>query len=97
MTLQKQFTAGNGSIFVQYNQRRQEYVAASNQNGKIDLWDIRYSHNKPLHTFQAHLFPINCLDWHPNDENLLISSANDRLIKVWNVQGSNLTVLQPVH
>jgi ribosome assembly protein RRB1 len=85
LTMQKHFSAGNGSIFVQYNQRRQEYVAAGNPNGQIDLWDLRNSH-QPLHTFQAHLGQINCLDWHPNDESLLISGSNDRQIKVWNIK-----------
>ena len=85
LTMQKQFQAGNGSIFVQYNQRRQEYVAAGNPNGQIDLWDLRNS-IQPIHTFQAHLGQINCLDWHPNDENLLISGSNERQIKVWNIK-----------
>jgi WD40 repeat protein len=51
LTLQKKYSGVNGSIFVQYNQRRQEYVAAGNPNGQIDLWDLRKNQNEPLHTF----------------------------------------------
>ena len=81
----------NNVQFVKYNNMRQEYIASGLQNGQIDLWDIRKP-NQPFHNFQAHLKDVNCLDWHPTDDSVIISSGqNDRQIKVWNVRDDILT------
>ena len=82
---------GDNIMSVQFNQKSKSILAAAKTNGEIDLWDLR-KNSFPYHTFQAHLInsSINCLDWHPNDENILISGSSDRLIKVWNLQPSYL-------
>ena len=77
--------------FIRYNPNRKDIVASGLSNGLVDLWDLRKP-NSPFHSFQAHLNNVNCLDWHPSDENLIISSGqNDRFIKVWNVRDDLLT------
>jgi WD40 repeat protein len=37
---------------------------------------------------------VNCLDWHPYDENILISGSNDRYIKVWNIKDESEPVFK---
>lgn len=90
ITLQRIRTSNDQISYIQFNPKRDSILAAGNQNGQIDIWDLRQTH-MPIHSFQAHLNPVNCLDWHPTDENILISGSQDRYIKVWNLGEANLS------
>ena len=84
-TFQRIRTTSDSVQYIQFNPRQEMIFASGNQNGQIDIWDLR-KENEPLHNFYAHLNSLNCLDWHPTDENVFITGSNDRCIKVWNLK-----------
>jgi periodic tryptophan protein 1 len=59
--------------------------AAGKKNGTIDIWDLRKD-DRPIINFFAHEKSLNCLDWHPSDENVIITGSNDKTIRIWNLR-----------
>jgi hypothetical protein len=44
MTLSKTKIANDVISFVQFNPKREGLIAAGNQNGQLDIWDLRKTH-----------------------------------------------------
>ncbi|CAK9302039.1 unnamed protein product [Gordionus sp. m RMFG-2023] len=57
---------------------------AGQENGTIQLWDLRNT-NISLREFSAHNGPAFSCEWHPQEKNILASAGRDKFIKVWDL------------
>ncbi|EFA86679.1 hypothetical protein PPL_00481 [Heterostelium album PN500] len=60
------------------------WLATGNDNGVIDLWDLR-SINKPVVSVFAHYGALSQLQWCPTHSELLVSAGYDHTFKMWNM------------
>jgi len=72
-------------------------VAAGYQSGDIDLWQV--SSKTRIISLVDHKGPVRDLQFAPNGSLLLLSSATDGALKIWDCQddGNLLKTLQPLH
>ena len=59
----------------------------------VQLFDMRSS-KAPLQALQAHGAPVFCLDYHPELRGVLATGSRDRLLKVWDLDQSNLNSMK---
>lgn len=66
---------------------RDEHVLASCGNDlSVCVFDVRTPTGHSMHVDGAHDFAGNSLDWHPTDENMLISACFGNTIRVWDLR-----------
>ncbi|KAL1420108.1 hypothetical protein MTO96_024567 [Rhipicephalus appendiculatus] len=58
--------------------------AAVQENGNVQLWDLRRS-DKCERQFTAHSGPVFTCDWHPEEKRFLATGGRDKAIKIWDV------------
>lgn len=77
---------------VSVNPKNLVYIANGDNDGSINIWDIRnIQHDKPS-TFnipQAHDDSIGKVKWHPRYHNVLGSCSSDRTVKMFDVSKIN--------
>ena len=63
-------------------------LASGASNGNIILWDIsRDGRTSQERVITAHPRTVNRINWHPVDEDLLLSASQDTTIKLWDRRG----------
>ena len=72
------------------------HFAVALENGMLQLFDMRSSKG-PLQALQAHGAPVFCLDYHPELRGVLATGSRDRLLKVWDLEGSQGGTASSVH
>ena len=56
-------------------------------DGKLLLWDVRENNNTAAHTVDsAHTKDVNCLDFNPFNEFLLVTGGSDKVIALWDLR-----------
>mmetsp|Transcript_42086 Transcript_42086/g.85942 ORF Transcript_42086/g.85942 Transcript_42086/m.85942 type:complete len:420 (-) Transcript_42086:1931-3190(-) len=56
---------------------------------KLMIWDDSVGNKKPVHTIAAHDAEINCLDFNPKSENLLLTGSADKTIALWDLRNTS--------
>lgn len=82
----------SGANQVKWN-RYDSHMLASCHDTRILIWDDR-ANSVPLYTIHAHDLKVNDLDFSRTSADILMSSSNDRTVKVWNLkpsQGEKIT------
>ena len=56
----------------------------------------------PILEYNAHLESVIYLDWHPSQQDVLLSGGQDKTIKVWNIKEMNnlnslKNVMKPIY
>ena len=84
------FSASNSEVRdVQFHPFHSNYFASANDNGTIQLWDVRKVDRDAMRqVITAHQGLILAIDWHPSTkyDNLIASAGRDRLVKVWDLK-----------
>jgi len=64
-------------------------LACGASNGNIILWDISNRDGRPSQerVIAAHPRTVNRINWHPQEEGLLLSASQDTYIKLWDRRG----------
>ncbi|XP_015908110.1 GATOR2 complex protein WDR24 isoform X2 [Parasteatoda tepidariorum] len=58
--------------------------AAVQENGYVQLWDLRRT-DRFERQFAAHSGPVFTCDWHPDEKLWLATAGRDKTIKVWDI------------
>ena len=64
-------------------------LVSGDNNGDIEIWRVCNNKYKLLQTLSGHAINITCLCF-PHDNKLIASGGNDRIVKIWNVETSEL-------
>ncbi|MES2587792.1 MAG: WD40 repeat domain-containing protein [Bacteroidota bacterium] len=73
-----------------------EFIYIACQNGEIKKFDTQFFNE--IASFEAHALGVNCLNFHPTKNNILISCGKDGLIKFWDLEQENKLILEiPAH
>lgn len=66
---------------VQFCPHQHFSFAAVQENGYVQLWDLRRT-DRFERQFAAHSGPVFSCDWHPEERNLIATAGRDKTIKV---------------
>ncbi|XP_023244800.1 GATOR complex protein WDR24-like [Centruroides sculpturatus] len=69
---------------VQFTPHHYFFFAAVQENGNVQIWDLRRS-DRYDRQFTAHNGPIFTCDWHPEEKKWLATAGRDKSIKVWDL------------
>ncbi|OTF82070.1 WD repeat-containing protein 24-like protein [Euroglyphus maynei] len=69
---------------VQFSPHWTYHFAAVQENGKVEIWDIRKPDRLECY-FIAHDGPVLACEWHPNQDKWLATGGRDKIIKVWDL------------
>ncbi|RWS31020.1 WD repeat-containing protein 24-like protein [Leptotrombidium deliense] len=69
---------------VQFSPHSEVQFAAVQENGNVQLWDMRKP-DKYLRQFTAHSGPVFSCDWHPEDRRFFATGGRDKTIKIWDL------------
>lgn len=61
-----------------------KHLIATAHGGNVKIWDQRKA-SHPLHYISAHVDSINCLDWSYTNENQLVTSSRDSIVKFFEI------------
>ena len=74
-----------GVTQVLYNRRNEFVIASAHSEGAVCVWDTRRG-SRPVKAIQhAHIGKVHSLDWSPKDEYGMITSGQDRIIRIWDL------------
>lgn len=71
---------------VQFCPHTHYMFAAVQENGNVQLWDMRRT-DKCERQFTAHSGPVFTCDWHPEEKRFLATGGRDKAIKIWDLSG----------
>lgn len=66
---------------VQFSPSQYFQFAAVQENGNVQLWDMRRT-DRCERQFTAHNGPVFACDWHPEEKRWLATAGRDKTIKV---------------
>lgn len=69
---------------VQFCPHAHYMFAAVQENGNVQLWDMRRT-DKCERQFTAHSGPVFTCDWHPEEKRFLATGGRDKAIKIWDL------------
>lgn len=69
---------------VQFCPHTHYMFAAVQENGNVQLWDMRRT-DKCERQFTAHSGPVFTCDWHPEEKRFLATGGRDKAIKIWDL------------
>ena len=65
-----------------FNNVNENMFACSGEDCEITVWDVRMPEDH-LNTLHFHEQEVTCLDWHPTQEQIVMSGAKDGKVYVW--------------
>lgn len=74
---------------VQFSPYRDYIFSAVQENGNVQLWDLRRTDHCEKQ-FTAHSGPVFSCDWHLEDARHLATAGRDKTIKVWDVSNNKI-------
>eukprot|EP00818_Percolomonas_sp_WS_P000419 CAMPEP_0117439336 /NCGR_PEP_ID=MMETSP0759-20121206/2513_1 /TAXON_ID=63605 /ORGANISM="Percolomonas cosmopolitus, Strain WS" /LENGTH=1072 /DNA_ID=CAMNT_0005231049 /DNA_START=356 /DNA_END=3575 /DNA_ORIENTATION=- len=88
----KTFCAYTGASILRWHPT--EYKVATAHDGEVRIWDMRkQSAYKPVQFLTAHTERLTSLDWSPSKPYEILTTAQDRLIKLWNINSPEEPVI----
>lgn len=66
---------------IKWNHCNTNWFATCGRDSFVKVWDLRML--QPFLSLRGHRKDVNVIDWHPLQENLLVSAGNDKSIFFW--------------
>ncbi len=70
------------------------FVSSGSEDSSVIIWNI--NDGNIVKTLEGHTGPVNSVQWHPVDNNLIISIGDDCTIRLWYTDKINVDVKCPL-
>ncbi|KAJ8036942.1 Glutamate-rich WD repeat-containing protein 1 [Holothuria leucospilota] len=67
--------------------KKEPFIVSGGDDGVLNIWDLRQFQKKspPIAKFKQHSAPVTCVEWHPTDCTVFLSSGADNQITLWDL------------